>query len=70
MQTKIPVCAFCQRDDLSADELVEHVAQMLEDIGILQALIMVHGQKHGRQRYFEVGGVAHLKMEVTNANEA
>ena len=58
------VCEYCNRDDLSPEERIEHLAKLLEDTGLLEGLLMVHGRdsEHARRRYQEVGGLIHLKI--------
>ena len=59
------LCDLCNKDKLTADELLDHTALLIEDTGLLQGLIMVHGKSHGRIRYLELGRVIHLTEAET-----
>jgi hypothetical protein len=41
---------------LTADQMIESAAIALQELGIAEALVMVHGPDRGLRRYFEAGG--------------
>jgi hypothetical protein len=44
------------RHGLSAEQMIESAVFALQELGIAEALVMVHGPERGLRRYFEVGG--------------
>jgi hypothetical protein len=59
----VNICEYCNRDALTGEETVEHAAQLLQDFGLLQALVIVNGPDYGKRRYLELGGLVHLSIE-------
>ena len=57
------LCELCNKDKLTADELLDHAATLINDTGLLHGLVMVHGKRRGSQRYVELGRVIHLTEE-------
>ncbi len=55
------LCKLCEADEITPDERIEHLAQLLEDSGMLQGLQIVHGRESGSRLYMERGGRIHLK---------
>jgi hypothetical protein len=45
---------------LTAEQMIDAVVLALTELGIAEALVMVHGRERGLRRYFEVGG--HLRF--------
>jgi hypothetical protein len=44
------------RSDLTADQKIALTAMVVEELGVAQALVMIHGQKHGAEVYALHGG--------------
>lgn len=55
------LCELCQKDELTPDERIEHLAQLLEDSGMLQGFQIFQGQTLGAQQYVDRGGRIHIK---------
>ena len=62
------LCELCNKDKLTAEEMIEHCASLLADTGLLHGLIMVHGKAHGNRRYLELGRVIHLTEAEAHNN--
>jgi hypothetical protein len=41
---------------LSAEQMIDATVIALQELGIAEALVMVHGPERGLRRYFEAGG--------------
>lgn len=44
------------RHGLTADQMLDAAALALTELGVAEALAMVHGPERGLRRYFEAGG--------------
>ncbi len=59
---EIFVCEFCNSDELTADEHIKHLAQLIEHTGILEAFVRIHGKVAGQRRYMEFGLPLHMSI--------
>ena len=53
-------CSLCAQDTFTPDERLDHLTQLLEDTGVLHALVLIHGLLGGRRLYVQRGGRVHL----------
>ena len=51
-----PILISRLTDELSGEELIAAVALLIKEEAIARALVLVHGEKRGAERYAEVGG--------------
>jgi hypothetical protein len=51
------------RSDLSADQKIALTAMALEELGVAQGLVLIHGREHGARVYAQHGGQVRFDSE-------
>lgn len=62
---EVTLCKYCAFPDeeYSADEIIEHLARMIEDTSLLWSLRVIHNDEYALERYITVGGLLHIRPD-------